>query len=118
MLASGPENLDAACSASSALWQVLSARYGVLLMAAATAGADAAPPPGAGAAEAGIVDLLESTVSLMVREYSAGCPYAELAKVGHVLAWGLVWGLAGGLGVYQTCACALTCMHVRMPACA
>lgn len=31
--------------------------------------------------EAAVCDLLESTVTLMVREYSAGCPYAELAEV-------------------------------------
>lgn len=38
--------------------------------------------PGA-AADQAILELLESTVGLMVREYGAGCPYAELAKVSN-----------------------------------
>jgi hypothetical protein len=60
---------------------VLNAKYGTLLLGATNPDAPA-PPPAAAASEAAILELLESTVSLMVREYSAGCPYAELAQVG------------------------------------
>lgn len=51
LLASGTDNLDAACSGSDRLWQVLSARYGTLLLAASGGQGDAgaAPPQPGGA---------------------------------------------------------------------
>ncbi|KIZ06100.1 hypothetical protein MNEG_1855 [Monoraphidium neglectum] len=81
VLASGSDNIDAACGADNGLWQVLNAKYGVLLMSAAgdPHTAPAAGPAG-GLSEQAVLDLLESTVGLMVREYGAGCPYAELAE--------------------------------------
>jgi hypothetical protein len=59
---------------------VLNAKFGVLLLGATDPDAPP-PPPAAAASEGAILELLEATVSLMVREYSAGCPYAELAQV-------------------------------------